>query len=193
MRQGCPPASGLQGSFRVFFQTVSNTNEFFHLWPTYSVIGYLLLTFFISRPQYSVIGYLLLTFFISGLIMSGSHQIRHDRMNDGLFRHWITEWTKLPSQILAEPVQDMDEILDSSTNSLMESDQDDDEDTKQNKLPSQILAEAVQDTDEILDFPTDSSMESDQDDDEETKNLKRKYKNLEKRTKGSKKKKMLAS
>ena len=115
--------------------------------------------------------------------MSGSHQIRHDRMNDGLFRHWITEWTKLPSQILAEPVQDMDEILDSSTNSLMESDQDDDEDTKQNKLPSQILAEAVQDTDEILDFPTDSSMESDQDDDEETKNLKRKYKNLEKRTK----------
>ena len=153
MRQGCPPASGLQGSFRVFFQTVSNTNEFFHLWPTYSVIGYLLLTFFISWPQYSVIGYVLLTFFISGLTMSGSHQIRHDRMNDGLFRHW----TKLPSQILAEPVQDMDEILDSSTNSLMESDQDDDEDTKQNKLPSQILAEAVQDTDEILDFPTDSS------------------------------------
>ena len=114
-------------------------------------------------------------------------------MNDGLFRHWITEWTKLPSQILAEPVQDMDEILDSSTNSLMESDQDDDEDTKQNKLPSQILAEAVQDTDEILDFPTDSSMESDQDDDEETKNLKRKYKNLENAPKGSKKKKMLAS
>ena len=76
----------------------------------------------------------------------------------------------------------------------MESDQDDDEDTKQNKLPSQILAEAVQDTDEILDFPTDSSMESDQDDDEETRNLTNEsIKILKNAPKGSKKKKMLAS
>ena len=70
--------------------------------------------------------------------MSGSHQIRHDRMNDGLFRHW----TKLPSQILAEPVQDMDEILDSSTNSLMESDQDDDEETKNLKRKYKNLENA---------------------------------------------------
>ena len=59
-------------------------------------------------------------------------------MNDGLFRHW----TKLPSQILAEPVQDMDEILDSSTNSLMESDQDDDEETKNLKRKYKNLENA---------------------------------------------------
>ena len=47
--------------------------------------------------------------------MSGSQQIRVDRMNPCLFRHWITELTKqnkLPSQILAEEVQDTDEIPD---------------------------------------------------------------------------------
>ena len=47
--------------------------------------------------------------------MSGSQQIRDDRMNLYFFEHWITEWTKqykLPSQILAEAVQDSDEIPD---------------------------------------------------------------------------------
>ena len=50
--------------------------------------------------------------------MSGSQQIRVDRMNPCLFRHWITELTKqnkLPSQILAEEVQDTDEISDFPT------------------------------------------------------------------------------
>ena len=66
--------------------------------------------------------------------MSGSQQIRVDRMNPCLFRHWITEWTKqnnkLPSQILAEEVQDTDEIPDFPTESNMESNQDDGDEMK---------------------------------------------------------------
>ena len=66
--------------------------------------------------------------------MSGSQQIRVDRMNPCLFRHWITEWTKqnkLPSQILAEEVQDSyDSADDFETDSCMESDKDDDDEKK---------------------------------------------------------------
>ena len=131
MPSGLRPAGELSGFFSRLYPIRTN---FPRLWPTYSVIGYLLLTFFSSWPQYSVIGYLLLTFFISGLIMSGSQQIRVDRMNPCLFRHWITEWTKqnnkLPSQILAEEVQDTDEIPDFPTESNMESNQDDGDEMK---------------------------------------------------------------
>ena len=67
--------------------------------------------------------------------MSGSQQIRVDRMNPCLFQHWITEWTKqnkLPGQILAEEVQDTDEIPDDfPTESNMEINQDDDDEKMQ--------------------------------------------------------------
>ena len=74
--------------------------------------------------------------------MSGSQQIRVDRMNPCLFRHWITEWTeqnKLPSQILAEEVQDTDEIPDEfPTESNMEIKKDDDDEKKTLKRKFQI-------------------------------------------------------
>ena len=88
MRQGCPPASGLQESFRVFFPDCI----------PYERLAYLHILLSVLRS---------LLFFISGRIMSGSQEIRDNRMNVGLFRHWITEWqsendNKLPSEILAE-------------------------------------------------------------------------------------------
>ena len=67
--------------------------------------------------------------------MSGSQEIRDNRMNVGLFRHWITEWqsendNKLPSEILAEAVLDTDQITDFQTDSSMELDQNDGEETR---------------------------------------------------------------
>ena len=77
--------------------------------------------------------------------MSGSQQIRVDRMNPCLFRHWITEWTKqnkLPSQILAEEVQDTDEIPDdfpTESNMEIKKDDDDEKKTLKPKTRSRIL------------------------------------------------------